>query len=165
MAIFACARRKSDGLLSWAQTSPQSPDQSAIIQNGIDAFGGVADDWGYAELSPQQYTAMQAAMPGRSYLIEGELTSQSAPEVATDKSEIEDDGVDEATITFDVDDAGFTGDVTFIVSGPDGSRQTIVESAVAGVATLGLTTLLTGTIVIDARAEAYGDGIISLEGI
>ena len=85
MAIIACARRKSDGLLTWAQTSPQSPDQSAIIQNGIDAFGGVADDWGYAELSPQQYATMQAAMPGRSYLVESELTSQSAPGIAIDK--------------------------------------------------------------------------------
>jgi hypothetical protein len=55
--------------------------------------------------------------------------------------------------------------VTFIVSAPDGSQQTSVQSAVAGVASLSLSTLLSGTILIDARVEAYGDGIITLEGI
>jgi hypothetical protein len=165
MAIFACARRKSDGLLTWAQSSPQAPDQSAIIQNGIDSFGGVANDWEYAELTVQQYDSLRAAMPGRSYLVSGELSSQPAPDFTVDKDEIEDDGVDEAIITFDVGDAGFAGNVTFIVSAPDGSQQTSVQAAVAGVASLSITTLLIGIITIDARAEAYGDGIITVEGI
>jgi hypothetical protein len=67
MAIFACARRKPDGLLTWAQSSPQVPDQAAIIQKGINSFGGVANDWEYTELTAQQYDNLRAAMPGRRY--------------------------------------------------------------------------------------------------
>jgi hypothetical protein len=171
MAIIACARRKSDGLLTWAQVSPQAPNQNAIIQKGIDKFGGVAGDWEYTELTAAEYTTVQDAMPGRSFYIpQGEplpplITTNSAPSLTSDKAQIEDDGVDEATITFDALDAAYTGDVDFIVSAPDGTMNTVVKTAVAGVATLSLTTLLTGAIAIDARAEAKGDSVLIVEGI
>ena len=175
MTIIACARRNSDGLLTWAQVSPQAPDPDAIIQNGVNAFGGVASDWDYTELSETQYQSVLAAMPGRSFLalstdpetgeVSAELSSLPAPAISLDKSEIEDDGVDKAAITFDVGGLDFSGDVSFIITAPDGEQQTIIQAAVAGVATLTLTTLLTGSIVIDTRAESHGDGIITLEGI
>ena len=175
MTIIACARRKTDGLLTWAQTSPQAPDQSAIIQKGVNTIGGATDDWDYAELSADQYAAVLAAMPGRSFLtfstnpqteaVTATLTSKTAPLIASDKNQIEDDGVDEAVITFDVGAASFEGDVTFIITGPDGSQESIVKTAATGVAALSITTLLTGAITIDTRAEIFGDGIITLEGI
>jgi hypothetical protein len=174
MAIIACARRKTDGLLTWAQVSPQAPDQSAIIQKGINSFGGVADDWEYIELSDEQYQSMRAAMPGRAFLtlstdpegiVTAELAVKAAPGLSSDKAQIEDDGIDEATITFEVGAASFSGDVSFTISAPDGSQQTIVKTAAAGVASVSLTTLLTGAIVIDARAEDFGDGVIVVEGI
>jgi hypothetical protein len=175
MTIIACARRKTDGLLTWAQSSPQAPDQNTIIQKGVNSFGGVADDWAYTELTSGQYATVRAAMPGRSFLTFStdpetqqeipNLTSKPAPLIASDKSQIEDNGVDEASITFDVGALSFEDDVTFIVTGPDGAQQAVVKTAAAGVAAISITTLLPGSISIDIRAEAFGDGIINLEGV
>lgn len=172
MTIIACARRKTDGLLTWPQTSPQAPDQSAIIQKGVNSFGGVADDWEYATLTEEQFGTIRAGMPGRAYLdISGEfdeivdVSVPRTPITSVDKNEIEDDGVDEAVISFDTTDATYIGDVRFIVTGPDENTQILIKSAVAGVATLSVSSLLPGTISIHVRAELYGDGHITLEAI
>jgi len=174
MTIIACARRKTDGLLTWPQVSPQAPNQSAIVQKGINSFGSVADDWEYIELTNEEYQTVKSAMPGRSFMAitvdevgspTRELTAKPAPSISSDKAQIEDDGVDEAVVTFDVGAASFEGDVTFIITAPDGDQQTIVKTAAVGVASLSITTLLTGNILVDARAEDFGDGVIVVEGI
>jgi hypothetical protein len=169
MAIIACARRKTDGLLTWAQTSQQAPDKNAIIQKGVDSFGGVAADWEYRELSDEQAPLVLAGMPGRAFMADDDgitsVTVPRTPTISVDKGQIEDDGVDEATISFDTTDGTFTGDVSFKISVAGDEAQTIVKAAVAGVATLTVSTLLTGKIYIDARVESIGDGHIEVEGI
>jgi len=171
MAVNSCARRKTDGLLTWPQSSPQMPSASAVQENAARRFGGVAADYELVTLTDEQLTTVRAGIPGRAFASKDEFDQVTAvtvprtPTLTSDKAQIADDGLDEAVITFDTTDGTFTGDVTFIVSAPDGTRQTVVKAAVAGVATLTLSTLLTGNITIDARADLFGDGLMTVEGI
>lgn len=163
--IYTCARRTSDGLLSWADASPNAPDEGAVRQNAANALGGALGDWEYQELSQAQYDALAAAMPGRSYLNGGNLTSQTAPAISSDKAQIEDDGTDTAVITFDVQDAAYAGPITWRVTAPDGTVTTETENAAAGVATLEVTSQLAGSIRVEAEAITRGVGLIEIEAI
>jgi len=163
--IYACTRRKADGLLTGVQSSPGMPDPVAPINNAIIAFGGIFSDWELVELSQADYDTIIAALPGRSFIIADELSSKSAPTIGADKTQIEDDGVDVATVTFNVGDVDYIGDVTWKVNDPEGEIITETEAMVAGVATLAITTTLIGTITVQAETVAHGVGLIEIEGM
>lgn len=150
MTIIACARRKTDGLLTWAQTSPQQPDADAIIQKGINSFGGVADDWEYTELTPQQHDDLQAAMPGRSFLNAGALTSAAPPDLSAVP------GSGQVTITCDVQDAAYQGAIAWQCIAPDGTSHKVTGAATNGVEQWIIETGQIGTYTVRVDVEAFG---------
>lgn len=170
--VYICARRLSDGLLTWAQATEAlttealtTEARTALVNNAVIELGGVAGDWEALELTPEQYTAQQAAIPARSYLPNGDVVVQTAPTVTTDKTQIDNDGVDFATITANVHDSNYNGACLWRVRDTDNSETTIEDTATAGVATLPLATISEGIIHIEFNCPNYGVGFVEVEGI
>lgn len=163
--FYVCARRVSDGLLTWADASTHPPAAFQVVENAINALGGTLEDWEAVELSYDEYIAQLNAIPGRSYLNGDLLSSQPVPILSSDKTQIQDDGVDMATLTIDVQNAAYVGGVNWKVTAPDGTVQTLTKTAVAGVADLTVITHSKGVITVEAEAITQGVGRILIEGV
>ena len=151
MATLAAVRRLSDGLLTGIQSSPNEPNQATMIQSAVNALGGAPEDWQYVELTPQQHDEIIAALPGRSFLVGGEIISATPPQLT---SEVTDEG--EVTVTCDVGDANYTGEISWECVPPDGIARTASGTAVAGVDTWEIQTGQQGTYTVRASTEQHG---------
>lgn len=181
--IFSAAIRQSDGLVASLQGSRQFPSDggAALVQNAITKFGGVAADWLALELSPAVLASIVYAGASRQFATLNSWQEQIAdetitfyevtalaqstpPAISQDKAQIINDGADSVTFTADVGDAGFSGPVTWVVTGPDGSRQSVSENAVAGISTLEfLTNDVEGVYRVTPETELQGAGKAAVE--
>jgi hypothetical protein len=159
-------RRISDNLLYVADYPPNLPklsEQTICIENAVRALGGVAADWQFITLNDAQYHAMEGQM-GRAYLQGGNIVIKSM-NLSSDKASIAADGVEAATISADVGDANYTGEVKFTVIAPDGSSSSSTVNAVAGIAVDTVTTEQADTHIIRAECVEFGVAEITLEGV
>ncbi|HEX3053226.1 MAG TPA: hypothetical protein VHP83_21385 [Aggregatilineaceae bacterium] len=166
--IFTCLKRIVDGLLTWPDVAPEhtlDEDQARRQTEAASLFGGTAADYTFIELSPAQYAAVVAAMPGRSFLIDGAVISKLPPTLTANKSTVIADGVDTATITAQVSDPACTDILKWTVYVPDGSLVQGQENLIAGAAVLELQTSALGLHRISAESEQWGIAASAVEGI
>ena len=149
MAIYAAARRTSDGLLTGLQGSPNTPDEATMIQKGESLDSGAT--WEMILLTQEQYGEIIAALPGRSYLNDDTITSATPPQLSSEVT-----GAGEVTVTCDVGDAGFTGAISWACIPPDGVPQQDSGNAVAGVDTWVIQTGQIGNYTVRVDTETFG---------
>lgn len=95
----------------------------------------------------------------------GVIVIRQISDLSADKSELENDGADSATITADVADASFTGQITWRVIAPDGTESIETEAMSAGQATLLVTTTQEGSHSVSAEVVDYGSKQIEIQGV
>lgn len=155
---YFTARHIISGILYTLDFSPSLlvSDDEIIQANAARALGGVAADYEAYLPTDAQVAAIQAVLPGRAYIdAQGNVTSKSVT-LTSDKAQILTDNTDTATLTANVNDPSYTGDVRFTVTTPEGTTEIETVAAVAGVATMSLTTGVLGDHQITAEAVAYG---------
>lgn len=158
------AKRTSDNLLYVPDLSAALPADggTAVLANAVRALGGVAGDYEFLELTDVQYAAM-VGQTGRAYLS-GEAIQIKAMTLTSSAPTLVSDGSATVTLTADTGDAGYTGDVTFTVTAPDGSQVSETIEAVAGVAQTTLDTEQVGVHTITAACVEFGVKTITVEG-
>lgn len=167
--MITAVRRINDGLLADVQESPNWPtDIAPRLQNAVRKFGGAAAEWALIEIPSALWVDINQA--ARQFAVQtGEtvtgITQSTPPVVTIDVTTIENTGADTATITANVNDAGYTGLVTWRVILPDGSRLTEVEHMAAGATTLELTTTLEGEHWVQVETELHGVGSVEVTGV
>jgi hypothetical protein len=146
MAIYAAARRLADGLLTGMQSSPKSPDPDTMI-----AKGGSAPEWEYVELTQQQYNAVIAALPGRSFMNDDIISSAVPPQLTSEVT-----GAGEVTVSCDVGDVAYNGAISWECIAPDGIAHKASGTATDGIEVWIIQTGQIGTYSVRVDVELFG---------
>lgn len=161
-------RNEAGVLIGIMQTPglPTEDEKTAEVNKLTTAYGGT---WQWVELTISQFnTALgiyrqnQAAV-----IVGGEVTAAGPPEISTDKMQILADGTDTATITFDVNDANYSGAGRYWINPPETSSPEVSGALVfvGGVATKTLATAQIGIHQIACDVVGYGRAEFTVEGI
>lgn len=135
------------------------PDDYAITQifseDGAQKLGIAIGRWETDKLGEQPSVAqIQAHMDGTASLS-----------ISTNKSQIQMDGIDAATITVTASDNTYAGKIWFAVQFPEGNIEEVADNFVAGAALLTLTSEQYGVHRITAIAPGYGQASLEIEGV
>lgn len=159
-------RRESDGLLI-APAIMAEPDAAwkTIRQNkAASDFGGT---WQLIELSVDVYQqARNKVKAGKAiYLVAGEIVSQDAPAITSDKTSIAADDSDSAVITVNVGNSAYAGTGRYTILPPEGQEIRGMLPFIAGTAALTLTTEQPGLHQVRVDVLEYGVALLEIEGV
>lgn len=169
--MLTAVRRKTDGLLVDIQAMgefPTSEQQQKRLQNAIQQIGGTVSNWEVYLVPNEVWIGINTFARQFATIAEGAITGitqSTPPSVNPNKVQIQNDGVDQATIQATISDASYTGAVKWMVIAPDGSVMKQSENAVAGAASLALTTTQEGIHRVVAETELHGIAQIEIEGV
>lgn len=97
--------------------------------------------------------------------IQAHMDGTASLSISTNKSQIQMDGIDAATITVTASDNTYAGKIWFAVQFPEGNIEEVADNFVAGVALLTLTSEQYGVHRITAIAPGYGQASLEIEGV
>lgn len=157
-------RRIADNVLvSWVDEAQNLP--ASVPATTSTNYGGSIEDYEVVEVTDEQAAQIMANIPAKSTLIAGVVAARSLPQIASDKTQVQNDGADSATITVTAADNTHAGKVWWTVRLPEGNEARVEDSFTAGVATLTLTTEQEGTHTVVADCLDYGQVTIEIEGV
>lgn len=156
-------RRVADNVLvSWVDEARNLPSVPVTTPAN---YGGSIEDYEVVEVTDEQAAQIMANIPAKSTLIADVVTARTLPQIASDKTQIQNDGTDTATITLTAADNTHAGKVWWTVRFPEGNEARVEDSFAAGVATLQLTTEQEGTHEVVADCLDYGQVTMQIEGV
>ena len=125
---------------------------------------------GYVARLSEYQTAYDAYLSGAHVEnVAGEIVISGPPSLSVDKTQIENDGIDQVTVTCDLNDVGSTDEIRWRVTAPDGELfppgGPEAANAVAGVDTWSLDTDQEGFHSVRVETDNYGWAEITFEGI
>jgi hypothetical protein len=97
--------------------------------------------------------------------VNGNIVISGPPTLSTDKTQIENDGVEAVTITCDLGDLTATDEIRWSVTAPDGSVTQTTANAVDGVSVWQLTTSHQGGHSVRVETDRFGWAQIEFEGV
>jgi hypothetical protein len=163
--MYRATKRISDGILTWGDEVPTLGDEATEQTNAVIMFGGVPSDYELIELTPEQFAALRAAMPARSKLVGGVLTSATPITTGLSAATVEADGVATITLSVDTHDASYGGAVTVNVTPPDGGAASATLTASAGLASTTISTNQVGVHQVAVETVLHGLAFTSFEGV
>jgi hypothetical protein len=162
--MFYCAKRISDGVLSWVDETPQA-DTEAVINQAAGLYGGSADDWTFQELTPEQAEIVRGSMPARSKLVGGVLSSATPISLTLSAGTVLANGAAQITLTVDCHDLAYIGAVSLKITNPSGVIVADSDNAVAGEVEFLISTEIVGVHRIEVETVLHGVGFDSFEGV
>lgn len=162
---YATAKQISNGLLGWVDESPSPLNEAGVIQSGVNLLGGVTGDYIFQTLTETQALAIRAAMPARSKLVDGNLTSFTPITATLSAATLAADGVAEISLTVNVHDGNYNGAVKVTVTAPNGSSVVENLTATAGVASDVISTAIEGVHQVSIETVLHGLAFTSFEGV
>lgn len=160
--IYATAKN-GDGILAGVDTSFEQPDPEVIKLNAANLLGGT--DWEYTELSEAQWLAWLAALPARSKLVGGVLTSVTPISASLSAGTVEADGVATITLSVNCHDGAYNGSISVKITPPSGEVVSATLTAIAGIGTESISTNQTGVHQITIETVLHGLAYASFEGV
>ena len=122
-----------------------------------------------ARLSEYQAAYAQYLSGAHVENVGGEIVISGPPSLSVDKTQIENDGIEQVTVTCDLNDVGSTDEIRWRVTAPDGELfppgGPEAANAVAGVDTWSLDTDQEGFHSVRVETDNYGWAEITFEGI
>ncbi|MBZ0308969.1 MAG: hypothetical protein K8I82_23090 [Anaerolineae bacterium] len=157
-------RREHDGLIiaPAVMAEPEASWKIARQNKAAVDFGGV---WQMVTLDADTYQQIKNKLAAgkAAYLVAGEITSQGAPTLSVDKSQILANDTDATILTIEV--GSNAGMARYTILTPEGGEIRGAEPFTAGVAVLTLTTEQVGRHVIGVDVLEYGRAEITIEGV
>jgi hypothetical protein len=164
--MFGAAIRRSDGILGWAQSYISTPNKEQIILNmGVNVLGGTSADYDYQDLTDEQGKALEAAMPARSKLVSGVLTSATPITATLSAATVEADGITEIMLSVDCHDASFAGEVKLTIINPSNEATLATATATAGLASFDIRTSSVGGHRVEVETLPHGFAFGAFEGV
>jgi hypothetical protein len=165
--MITVVRRLSDGLLADIQQGPGLPtDTGPRIQNAINKFGGVADDWAAYEVPSELWANINPAARQFATLADGAISSisQSTPPAAVlSAATVEADGVAEITLTVTIPD--YNGPVKLGIYPPLGEPSITTLTAINGEASEAISTEYEGGHQVMIETELAGVTWLEFTGV
>lgn len=161
-------RNQAGALVGIMQTPglPTEAEKTAEVSKLTTAYGGT---WQWVELTLSQFnTALGIYRQNKAaVIVGGEVTAAGPPEISTDKMQILANGNDTATITFDVNDANYSGAGRYWINPPEANSPQVNGNLIftGGVASKTLATNQVGIHQIECDVIGYGRAEITVEGV